>query len=446
MKKLLCLILVLALMLSFTACQEKATTTEIDKTAAPEKKTEAPAEKTEATVAPVEVTEPVEITYAAWVSEEEILTAVIDEFEVANPNVTVNLIVYPDADFSTTLAVTLAGKGDIDAFSIKDNELFSDLSFKGLTLPLDDYVKADKLDVAPYGPLYDAAVVDGNLQALPYRKAVWALYYNKDIFDAAGIDYPSDDMTWDEFASLAEKVTSGEGNDKIWGTYVHSWVSCLVAPGLQTGSSVVDDDLSAFEDALKLRITLQDDGSAMPYAEQIATSAHYKELFIKGKVAMHYMGDWHIQQLISAGEEVAFDWDIAPMPHPDGVSPDTAIGNPTNAGINSRTTKEKQDASWEFISYLCGYEGQKELASQKILTAYTDPDVTAAYLGEGDIVPANLKKIMEQKVYPESPIVEGVNYIVNTIYKEEFELALVGEQSIEETFSNIKERISTELE
>jgi len=439
MKKLLYLVLVLAMVFSFTACQDKTTPEDTEKTAAP-------AEEPEATMAPVEVTEPVEITYAAWVGEESILTPVIEEFEAANPNITVNLIVYPDADFSTTLAVTLAGQGDIDAFSIKDNELFSDLAFKGLTLPLDGYVKADKLDVAPYGPLYDAAVVDGALQALPYRKAVWVLYYNKDIFDAAGVAYPSNDMTWDEFADLAEQVTSGEGNDKVWGTYVHSWVSCLVAPGLQTGSSVVDDDLSAFEDALKIRIRLQDDGSAMPYAEQIATSAHYKELFIKGKVAMHYMGDWHIQQLISAGEEVAFDWDIAPMPHPDGVSGNTAIGNPTNAGINSRTTKEKQDAAWEFISFLSGYEGQKILAAQRILTAYTDPDVTEAYLGGGDVIPASLQIIMEQKVYPESPIVEGVNYIVNTIYKEEFELALIGEQSVEDTFANIKERIATELD
>ena len=439
MKKLLCLVLALALVFSFAACQDKDAQSETEGAEA----TEVMAEKTPE---PAEEVEPIEITYTAWVSEEEILQNVIDEFETVYPNIKVNLVVYPDADYSTTLTVSLAGGGDIDGFSIKDNELFSDLAFKGLTLPLDDYVKADKYDVAPYGPLYDAAVIDGELQALPYRKAVWVLYYNKDLFDAAGVDYPSDDMTWDEFAEKAKELTSGEGNDKIWGTYVHSWVSCLVAPGLQTGSSVVDDDLSAFEYALELRMKLQDDGSTMPYAEQTATSAHYKELFIKGKVAMHYMGDWHIEQLISAGDEVGFDWDIAAMPHPDGVSANTAIGNPTNAGISSRTTEEKQDAAWKFISYLCGYEGQKNLASQKLLTAYTHPDITEAYLGEGEVIPANLKIIMEQKVYPESPIVEGVNYIINTIYKEEFELALIGEQSVEDTFANIKERIATELD
>ena len=46
--------------------------------------------------------------------------------------------------------------------------------------------------------------------------------YNKDLFDAAGVAYPSNDMTWDEYYDLAAKMTSGEGSSKVYGTHHHT--------------------------------------------------------------------------------------------------------------------------------------------------------------------------------------------------------------------------------
>lgn len=61
---------------------------------------------------------------------------------------------------------------------------------------------------------YDDFNLDGKQVALPFKTDYYVLYYNKDIFDAAGVDYPSNDMTWTEWEEMCKSLTSGEGNDK----------------------------------------------------------------------------------------------------------------------------------------------------------------------------------------------------------------------------------------
>ena len=64
---------------------------------------------------------------------------------------------------------------------------------------------------------------NGKTYSLPYRNDWYVLYYNKDLFDAAGVEYPSNDMTWEEYYDLAAKMTSGEGSSKVYGSHNHTW-------------------------------------------------------------------------------------------------------------------------------------------------------------------------------------------------------------------------------
>ena len=64
---------------------------------------------------------------------------------------------------------------------------------------------------------------------MPYRQDFWVLYYNKNLFDAAGLDYP-DHVTWDEYADLAQKLTGTDAaGQKVYGTYHHIWRSVMQA-------------------------------------------------------------------------------------------------------------------------------------------------------------------------------------------------------------------------
>ena len=60
---------------------------------------------------------------------------------------------------------------------------------------------------------------------MPFRSDFWVLYYNKDLFDKAGVEYPSNDLTMEDYDALARKMTSGSGDTKVYGCHYHTWRS-----------------------------------------------------------------------------------------------------------------------------------------------------------------------------------------------------------------------------
>ena len=141
-------------------------------------------------------------------------------------------------------------------------------------------------------------------------------------------------------------------------------------------------------------------------------------------------GEWMINMLlndINAGK-TDVSWEIAPMPIPDVVEPGTTWGQFQFAGITS-TTKHPEE-SFDFLKYLCGPEGAAIYASTGMVHAYTDEGAEAAYkeaVGKDSVsVIFNAKKVQE------SPASSNFDQILN-IYKENAELYLLGEKSIEET-------------
>ena len=60
------------------------------------------------------------------------------------------------------------------------------------------------------------------------------LFYNKDLFDAAGVAYPAGDMTWEEYEKLAEKMTFVKDGTAVYGTHHHTWICLLYTSESQT--------------------------------------------------------------------------------------------------------------------------------------------------------------------------------------------------------------------
>lgn len=100
-------------------------------------------------------------------------------------------------------------------------------------LPIDEFIKKDNLDLSIYKGAAEQLQYNGVSYALPYRNDWYVLYYNKDLFDAAGVEYPSNDMTWQEYYDLAAKLTSRRGKQQgIWLSQ-----SYLAGTGYQLGST-----------------------------------------------------------------------------------------------------------------------------------------------------------------------------------------------------------------
>ncbi len=387
----------------------------------------------------------VTINVATWDDRFTIDEHVEAPFESAYPNIDVNYLVFPAKEYDTTLATQLAGGADIDVYGTKNNAGYADLVERGVAFAIDDLIAKDTFDLSGFGPLINGIKFNGSIYGLPVAKSAWVLYYNKDLFDANGVGYPSEDMTWEEFRNLAKKMTTGRGAGKVWGAYFHTWPVCTFGPALQDGTTIIDEDLSSVERAFELRLALEEDGSIMSYYDAVASKTHYNALFQSGKLAMNIIGNWHVAQLRRAEDEgnLNFDWDIVPMPHPKGVTPNTTWGMPDSISITAKS--DNKEAAWEFLKFRTGLEGAKISAEHGTLPAFYNKEIGEVFLSGGNGTPENLEIIPQANVYVEYPAVPGINTIVNSIYKEEIELMFVGDQSPAQTISKIKKRIQEEM-
>ncbi|WP_284036474.1 sugar ABC transporter substrate-binding protein [Neobacillus sp. 114] len=385
--------------------------------------------------------EKVSLKMAVFPADEAIFKQGYENFKKDHPNVDITFETFPQQQYYEKIRMQLSGGEGYDLFTGQMDNMVD----TGILAPLDKYIKDSGVDVSGYGSMYDTYKYDGKVLSLPYRKSNWMLYYNKTLFDQKGVPYPSDDMTWDEFRELAKKMTSGSGENKVYGAYLQQWPQTWYMGAVQTGASIIDKDLKPFKDALQTRVDLEKDGSIMKWSEQVSTGAHYNAAFQKGNIAMNIIGDWHVAQLRQGEKEgtLKFDWDVVPIPHPEGVAKNTSLALPVSIMMNKNTKHPKE--AFEFLKYMTGKEGAELLAGAGYLTGYMDKDVETAYLGDGSQKPKNLHYFLETKEYPEYPMLPGVkNVVVEQIFKQEGELALIGQKSVDDTIKDITKRVKDE--
>ncbi|MCX7708357.1 MAG: sugar ABC transporter substrate-binding protein [Clostridia bacterium] len=429
--------MLLALTMVFTLFTGCGSNTKVSEPAAKETakkeeaKTETPAKK-------------VKIKFAAWdttLAGNE-FKVVVDNFNKQSKTTEVEIIDASGKDFQDKLNISLAGGDDIDVYGIKDMPQYSSHITKKQVLALDDLIKKDGFDISPYGKGLDVLKVDGKTLALPFRSDFWILFYNKDLFDKAKLPYPTADMTWDQYRELAKKLTSGEGNDKVWGSFFHTWLSCtnnlMIAQGKNT---MIDGKYDFLKPAYDLRLNLEQvDKSQMAYASIKSTNSHYRTMFESGKVAMLPMATFFIGTMISekkAGKHNV-NWGITKLPHfADGKSGDSVF-NYTPVAINAGT--KNRDAAWEFMRYLCGEPGALTIAKLGVMPAYSTKNVLDTYSSiEG--FPADGKPALESpNAFIEFPVHKNAAQISKAI-DEEAQMILIKSKNIDDGLKAMETKV-----
>lgn len=137
-----------------------------------------------------------EITFTVWdYGTTDYWAILVDAFEKANPDIKVKVTDIGATDYDTKIPVLLSSGDTSDVITIKSMPIYTSLVEKNQLMPLDDMVTSSGLDMAPYCGADEGIKIDGKLYGLPFRNDYYVLYYNKTIFDNAGIPYPSNDMT-----------------------------------------------------------------------------------------------------------------------------------------------------------------------------------------------------------------------------------------------------------
>lgn len=390
--------------------------------------------------------EKVTLEFYSWLDEEKIFTLLTEEYKKDHPNIDFNLHFVPTNDYETKLLTAFSGGASIDCFAVASAPSFAAYQNKGQVYCIDDLVTENKTDTSGFQASYDGLKVDGKAYVLPYKTSSWVVYYNKDIFDNAGVPYPSEEWTWEEYAQTAAKLTGGDGNDKIYGSLNYQPTSTwwrVPANGMKATNPLIEAQLDEWLKAAEFNKKLSDDGYQPPYADRAnEAGADYSGAFLQGKYGMFYNGDWVIEMLNTAIDDgETLNYDIAPLPHWEGQPPMTT-GTPGLLMIaqNSKHPKE----AYDFLSFASGEKGAEILAHNDYFPAWSSDSVIKAYT-EGRERPEHIEYIVNQEIYPQVPCDPKYNTATN-IVKEEVSLYLLGEQDIDKTKSTISERFVNEMD
>ena len=301
----------------------------------------------------------------------------IEAYEAAHPNVKIENVDLGSTDYQTMLMTQLSGGGsDLDVVTVKDTPGYANMIRANTILDLTQDMKDAGLDPAAYGGVIEELTVDGKIYALPFRSDVWILYYNKDLFDAAGVDYPTNDMTWDQFAEKAEALSSGMGMNKIDGALIHVWRSAVQLPCILDGKHTLDGgDYEFLKPCYERVLKLQEDRAIPSYATLKTSGTHYSGPFFNGTVAMLPMGSWFVATQINkvkSGESLSKNWGIAKFPHIEGVEPGTSAATITALAVSANSKHQEQ--ALDFVNFVAGPEGAKVVASTGTLPAMMSPE------------------------------------------------------------------------
>ena len=357
-------------------------------------------------------------------------------FEEAYPNIDLQYIDVASQDYAIKAGSMLSGNDTSDVFMVKEVSDIVNWHAQGFAEPLTPYMEG--YDVSGFVGMEANYAFEGTQYALPFRSDFWVLFYNKDLFDAAGVAYPTNDMTWDAYADLAKTMTK----DGVYGTHYHTWLSAVanwaVCDGVNTLADGQYDDLTYF---YNLYQDLEDAGACRAYSELKASGLHYSAAFANGDVAMMPMGYWYVSTLIGYMNDGTcnFNWGITAVPHKDDVKAGSSFGNLTGVMMNKKSANK--DLAWTYISWLCGVEGSKATASTGTRPAWVSEDVATAMSAVAGFPTDEASKaaLLPSYVAVEWPVVDHLSDI-KPIVEEEHTLIMTRELSVEEGIEEMNDR------
>ncbi|MEM8713934.1 MAG: extracellular solute-binding protein [Planctomycetota bacterium] len=302
--------------------------------------------------------------------EDAIVGAALERFETAHPEIAVQRINPGDAgSYYTKLQTMMAAGTPPDVFYVGDERLPS-LAGMGVLRAVDDLVAADAAAGDPVGldDFYPATVGAfrydgrragaGDLFGIPKDFTTLGFYYNRDLFQDAGIAEPANDWTWDDFAASARALARLDG---VTGAEFVTWPRMLRAYLMTEGVDVAPPDFSRLR-VLEPEVLaplkrlaswrFEEDGTLTSGKSRIASG---ETVLLTGRVGMAGpFGRWTVPGYRKIDR---FDWDFAPMPR--GKS-DASVIAAVAWSISSRTKHPAE--SWELVRELTSAQSQADLA------------------------------------------------------------------------------------
>jgi multiple sugar transport system substrate-binding protein len=382
---------------------------------------------------------PVTITYTDFISNggnEANLAKIVKAFEKANPKIKVDVKTLAYSAYGTALQTDLAAGTQADVFDIDGASNYGPFQANGVLAELKG------VDGAKYNKaLLDTYATGGKQFGLPTSFSDVVLYYNKDLFDAAGVSYPTSSWTWKDEKAAAEKLT--DKSKGIWGDHqpvtYNEYYKTLVQNGAtflsKNGKKAAFNTPAGLEAAKWL---VDKSGTVMPTIAQGQGTADFDtNLFKAGKLAMLHTGIWVFGNFADAPA----NWDIAIEP-----------GNTTHASavfsnaIGVSATTKHLAAAQKWAEYMSSSDEMVDvrLNSGWELPTIADTKKLDTYLTKGK--PEHRQVVFDaaKKIAPAPAIGANQSAMQDAITGELIE-AQAGRESVQQALDNAEKKINALL-
>lgn len=363
--------------------------------------------------------------------------SLVEAFEQQHPEIEMDLRHIPaQSDYRRRLAADFSSGAPPDVMLLNYRR-FATFADQGGLEPLGPYLAQSSLikESDFFAPTIESFYLDNKLWCIPQNVSSLVVYYNRDLFDAAGLPYPADDWTREEFLVAARALTQewdGDGQIDQYGVGIKPNIFRLAPFIWQNGGQLVDnpanptqltldqpDALAAFQWLVDLQVR----EGVVPNA--IAESAESSESrFLNGRLAMYFNSRRGVPTYRTI---TTFEWDVAPLPR--GAQRAGILHS--DAYCMAASTQQKENA-WTFVEFANSPPGQTLVAaSGRTVPSLLDVAESSAFLAPHQ-PPAN------SRVYIDTvPILGRVPTMttwagIEEIASKEIERAFYGHVSVEE--------------
>lgn len=442
----LLLVLITAISFTFAGCGSANNQTQ-------EQTSTAPAATAPEATAPAEAKT---ITFYTWeASLKDQNQAVIDAFQAKNPDIKVD-IQYPvendNVAFTQKIDLLLLSGEPIDAMMESSVQKMTSKVDRQLYQPLDPFLSKEGIN---YDDTYSVSSKIGNsYYALPIDVTPWFVMINKSMLDAAGLPVPQLNWTWDDYRNYAKQLTKGEGQDKVYGSYFHTWQNYdlmgVYSTKLDNAYYKADGSLNFddpnLKDWLKFRYDMENvDKTSVPLMDIKTANLAYRNEFFTGKVAMVPTGAWMLAEIKDTTKwPHDFQTTFAPLPKwgPNGIEGYTFSDTKM---VSIPTSAKNPEEAYKFIRF---YTTEGAYIRAGGLTAEKNANL-------GDILPKivgdNPDKLYDMtalnavlgnpKFVNNTPMTApAYNAEIDSMFVSECEKYLIGGESLDQCITNLKKQ------
>jgi ABC-type sugar transport system, periplasmic component len=403
----------------------------------------------------------------------------IADFTAKYPQYEVQYVDLGEKDYLVRLDTMLASGERADMALAMDSVEYAKRASEGMFLPIEKYVTEDGFSLSDaFGDGIKPSYVDGKLYGLPYTKGGFYVFYNKDMFKAAGVKEPTDDWTWADFEKTAKALTKGEGANKVYGANVHlTWGYDIdTLPAQQEGWTLFKDaketvpnyDDPRIKSSLELWNRMQNvDKTAIKFSTFKTEQIGSRIPFAKGQAAMLLSNWWSAYWFISSkygspegASMLNFNIGVVNLPRPSAKVPNnlnatdydyyftvpTTAKNPKGGALLARFLITEE---WSKFGTLSSYKKQDLAEFKKNFCTYVAKDGKNYTMDFSDQL---VTKIMGNwttpiSVYYNLPKTKNPvgTSLLKDVFNQERELYYLGEQDLDKTISRMQSRGAEEL-